>query len=177
MQIFTVNNKKEEKFLRRKTPEFSAKGGPASGWDFKSAKNEIWEVIKKMRAIIKKENGVGLSANQIGLNWRLFIAEIPSEKGKPKFYAIFNPDISKASKNKIILEEGCLSVPGIWGLVERPEQIVLIGFDKNGKKIKIKAWGLLARVFQHEIDHLNGILFIDRAKKLLKEVSGKPVKI
>ena len=130
-----------------------------------------------MRAIIKKENGVGLSANQIGLDWRLFIAEIPSEKGKPKFYAIFNPDNIKASKNKIILEEGCLSVPGIWGLVERSEQIVLIGFDKNEKKIKIKAWGLLARVFQHEVDHLNGILFIDRANKFFKEAPAETAKI
>ena len=167
MQIFTVNNKKEERFLRRKTPEFG----------FKSAQNEIREVIKKMRMAIKKEKGVGLSANQIGFDWRLFIAEIPSEKGKPKFYAIFNPDITKVSKNKIILEEGCLSVPGIWGLVERPEQIVLIGFDKNGKKIKIKAWGLPARVFQHEIDHLNGILFIDRASKFFKEASEKTANI
>jgi len=167
LKILTINNKSEEKILRRKTPDF----------DFKSAKNEIREVIKKMRAIIKKENGVGLSANQIGLDWRLFIAEIPSEKGKPKFYAIFNPDIIKASKNKIILEEGCLSVPGIWGLVERSEQIVLIGFDKNEKKIKIKAWGLLARVFQHEVDHLNGILFIDRANKFFKEAPAETAKI
>jgi len=168
MEILTINDKKEEKILRRKTPDF----------DFSRFKNsEIQETIKKMRIAIKKEHGVGLSANQIGLDWRLFIAEIHDNKGKPKFYAIFNPGIIKISKERIVLEEGCLSVPGIWGLVERPEQIVLIGFDKNGKKIKIKAWGLPARVFQHEIDHLNGVLFIDRTKKLFKEASEQTAKI
>ena len=64
------------------------------------------------------------------------------------------------------MEEGCLSVPEIFGAVERPEKITLEGFDTGGKKIKIKAWGLLARIFQHETDHLNGILFIDKAKNL-----------
>lgn len=168
MEILTINNKKEEKFLRKKTLNF----------DFSKFKNsEIQETIKKMRIAIKKKKGVGLSANQIGFDWRLFIAEIPGDKGKLKFYTIFNPNIIKVSKEKITLEEGCLSVPGIWGMVERPEQVVLVGFGKNGKKIKIKAWGLPARVFQHEIDHLNGILFIDRTKKLFKEVSEQTAKI
>lgn len=168
MEIFTINNKKEEKILRRKTPDF----------DFSNFKNsEISETVKKMRTAIKKEKGIGLSANQIGFDWRLFIAEIPSDKGKVKFYTIFNPSIVKVSKERITLEEGCLSVPGIWGMVERPEQIVMVGFDKNGKKIKIKAWGLPARVFQHEIDHLNGVLFIDRTKKLFTEVSEQATKI
>jgi peptide deformylase len=168
MEIFTINNRKEEKILRRKTPDF----------DFSKFKNsEISETIKKMRAAIKKERGIGLSANQIGLDWRLFIAEIPSDKGKIKFYAIFNPNLIKVSKERTTLEEGCLSVPGVWGYMERPEQIVMTGFDKNGKKIKIKAWGLPARVFQHEIDHLNGVLFIDRTKKLFTEVHEQAAKI
>ncbi len=168
MRIFTVNNKKEKNFLRRKTPDF----------DFAKHKKEaIKEMIKNMRMAIKKVKGIGLSANQLGLDWRLFIAEIPSDKGKPKFYAIFNPGIIKVSKEKTELEEGCLSVPGIWGLVERPEQITLVGFDKNGKKIKIKAWALPARVFQHEIDHLNGVLFIDRTNKLFKEAPEETAKI
>ena len=66
------------------------------------------------------------------------------------------------------MEEGCLSVPEIFGEVERQEKIILEGYDKNGRKIKIKAWGLLARVFQHEVDHLNGKIFIDTAKNLHK---------
>lgn len=168
MNILTINDKKEEKTLRRKTPDFDFPG---------HKREEIQEMIKKMREAIKKESGIGLSANQLGSDWRLFIAQIPSDEGKPKFYAIFNPNIVKLSKDKTALEEGCLSVPGLWGLVERPEQITITGFEKNGKKIKIKAWGLLARVFQHEIDHLNGILFIDRTNKLFKEAQEETANI
>jgi len=173
MKILTINDKKEGKFLRRKTANF----------DFsKFDKKELNELIKKMRETMTKAIGIGLSANQIGLNLRFFVVQIsdkplkrdennkiilPSTKSM-KFYAIFNPEIVKTSKEKIIMEEGCLSVPGIYGLVERPEKITLTGYDKNGKKLKIKAWGLLARVFQHETDHLNGILFIDKAKQILK---------
>lgn len=114
---------------------------------------------------MKETNGVGLSANQIGLPWRLFVAQVPDKQGKQKFYTIFNPQIIKSSKEKDILEEGCLSVPNHWGPVERHSKIIISGFNERGKKIKIKAWGILARVFQHEIDHLNGILFIDKTVK------------
>lgn len=173
MEILTIKNKKEEKFLRQKT----------AGFDFsKSDKKEISELVKNMRETMAKAEGIGLSANQVGLNARLFVARVPSgpikrdenkkiimpSASSMKFYAIFNPEIIKFSEEKIEMEEGCLSVPGYYGLVERPEKIILSGQDKNGKKLKIKAWGILARVFQHEIDHLNGILFIDRTKKVFK---------
>jgi len=170
MKIFTINNRKEEKFLRQKTAEF----------DFnKYTKKEIGALIKEMKKIMIENNGIGLSANQVGLNLRFFIVQIPknisgnqpNNQAESAFYAIFNPEIIKFSEKKSIMEEGCLSVPGIYGLVERPEKITLVGYDKNAKKIKIKAWGLLARVFQHEIDHLNGILFIDKAKELYKVTS------
>ncbi|MEK7463386.1 MAG: peptide deformylase [Patescibacteria group bacterium] len=150
--IYTINNKEQEKFLRCK----------ASDFDFsKHDKKEIREIIKNMRLEMAKAIGIGLSANQLGMNMRLFIA-----KASGKQYAIFNPIITKFSKETISMEEGCLSVPEIFGAVERPEKITLEGFDTGGKKIKIKAWGLLARIFQHETDHLNGILFIDKAKNL-----------
>lgn len=177
-KIFTVNNKKEAKFLRKKTADF----------DFsRFTKKEIIELVKKMREIMTEAVGIGLSANQLGLNLRLFVAQISDEPlkrdknnkiilpppEKMKFYAIFNPEIKKFSKEKIVMEEGCLSVPGIYGDVERSEKITLVGYDKSGKKIKIKAWGLLARVFQHEVDHLNGILFIDRTKNIKKIEDSK----
>jgi peptide deformylase len=173
MKILTINNKKEEKFLRQKTAEF----------DFnKYTKKEIDALIKEMKKTMLENNGIGLSANQVGLDLNFFVAEIPADisinprlnqhkSASNKFYAIFNPEIIKFSENKSIMEEGCLSVPNVYGLVERPEKITLIGYDKNAKKIKIKAWGLLARVFQHEIDHLNGILFIDKVKELYKVTS------
>jgi peptide deformylase len=157
--IWTINNKEQEKFLRRKASEF----------DFtKHEKKEIREIIKNMRLEMAKALGIGLSANQLGMDMKLFIA-----KADGKQYSIFNPVITKFSKETAIMEEGCLSVPEIYGEVERPEKITLEGFDAIGKKIKIKAWGLLARIFQHETDHLNGILFIDKAKNLRKYESQK----
>jgi len=156
-EILLIKNKKEEQFLRSKTIKF----------DFsKFTKKEIQETIKKMREIMKRANGVGLSANQVGIPYRFFIAQVPDSQGKQKFYAIFNPEIIKISNDETeTIEEGCLSVPDTYGPVKRNYRVTLIGRDKNGKRIKIKAWGLLARVFQHEVDHLSGGLFIDKAKE------------
>ena len=166
-KIVTVENKKDEKFLRKKTEEFDFK---------KFSRPEIRELIVKMKKAMRQARGIGLSANQIGLNMRVFIVKIQKidrrgntrslSASEQKFYAVFNPEITKYSKETALMEEGCLSVPGVYGAVERPEKVMLTGFDKNGKRIRIKAWGLLAKVFQHEIDHLNGKLFIDRAKEL-----------
>lgn len=164
--------------MRRKTADFNFQ---------EFTKKEINELIKKMRETMTAAIGIGLSANQLGLNLRLFVAQISDEllkrdknnkiilppPEKMKFYAIFNPEIIKFSEKKSIMEEGCLSVPGVYGSVERPEKITLIGQDKNNKKIKIKAFGLLSRVFQHETDHLNGVLFIDRAINLRKAINNK----
>lgn len=145
--------------MRQKTANFDFK---------KYNRKEITNLIKQMREAMETAQGVGLSANQIGLDLKFFVVEMPQENKSPKFYAVFNPEIIKSSKEKDVMEEGCLSVPEVSGLVERPEKITLVGQDKNAKKIKIKAWGLLARIFQHEIDHLNGILFIDKAKQIRK---------
>lgn len=161
-KIFTIENKKEEKFLRQKAIDL----------DFpKFSKKELNELIQKMKNIMIEANGVGLSANQIGLSLKFFVAQIP--KGYEgnmdnKFYAIFNPEIFKYSNEEIEIEEACLSVPNLYGMVKRAKKITVVGHDKNGKKLKIKAWGLLAIIFQHEIDHLNGILFIDKAKDIQK---------
>jgi len=173
MKIFTINNKEEEKFLRLKVADF----------DFdKFGKKEISELLKTMRGIMIEARGIGLSANQLGLDLKFFIAQISDKPLKRdennksimpsldemEFYAIFNPEIVKFSKEKILTEEGCLSVPGVYGLVERSAKITIVGRDENDKKIKIKASGILARVFQHEFDHLNGVLFIDKASNIHK---------
>lgn len=152
--IWTIDNKAESKLLRKKMADFNFA---------KHSKKEIQELIKKMRSAMKAADGVGLSANQIGLDLNMFIAQVDG-----KFYSVFNPKITKTSKETANLEEGCLSVPEIFGAVDRPEKITLEGFDKNGRKIKIKAWALLAKVFQHEFDHLNGVVFIDKATGLHK---------
>jgi len=152
MNIVTIAIKKNEKFLRTPTVHF----------DFsKYSKKEVRELVKTMRQAMQEAEGIGLSANQIGMNIKVFVAKVEN-----KFYAVFNPELTQLSKEKISLDEGCLSIPGLYGAVERPERVVLKGLDQNGKSLKIKAWGLLARVFQHEVDHLSGKLFIDKAKQV-----------
>lgn len=150
--IWVIDDKKEVKLLRKKMAPF----------DFsKYSPKDIRELLKKMREAMKNANGVGLSANQIGLDAHLFVALVDG-----KFYAVFNSQLTRISDETNTIEEGCLSVPDVFGDVSRPSKVIIEGYDKNGKKLKIKAWGLLARVFQHETDHLNGIVFIDKAKKL-----------
>lgn len=120
---------------------------------------EIKEVIKDMRREMQLSGGIGLSANQVGLEWRMFIASY-----RNKFYAVFNPVITKQSSEKETLEEGCLSIPETFINVPRSVAIVIEGFDQNGKKLKIKTSGIMARIFQHELDHLNGKLITDYVK-------------
>lgn len=153
MELHTIHNKEQEKILHKKCAPF----------DFeKYSKQELRDLIKEMRIKMKEWNGIGLAATQIGKNEAFFVAQ-PPEGGK--FYAIFNPKITKTEGEPINMEEGCLSVPGEYGMVPRYEKLVLEGQDQNGKKIKIKAWGLLAHIFQHEYDHLQGTLYIDKIKE------------
>ena len=168
-RIYQNDNPADEKVLRGKTKKFSfsSKGEPIfEGKQFSRA--EFSKLVLTMRKVMKQANGIGLSANQIGLPYRMFVAQVPTIQGDQKFYTVLNPEIEKDGKEKVEQEEGCLSVVGTYGLVERPERVTLRGFDRNGKTVKIKAWGLLARVFQHEVDHLEGKLFIDKAKGLHK---------
>lgn len=124
---------------------------------------EIRDLINEMKKIMKKNNGVGLAANQVGLDLMIFVAE-----DKNKFLTFINPQIIKFEGEKIILEEGCLSVPNIWGYIKRYPAVVVEYLDIWGKKRKLKAKGLLAQIIQHEIDHLEGRLFIEKAEKLFK---------
>ncbi|MFQ5611003.1 MAG: peptide deformylase [Anaerolineae bacterium] len=109
-------------------------------------------------------HGVGLAGPQIGVLQRIFVAELPkneddNQSGKP--YVLINPEIVRASHEMEEGEEGCLSIPTWYGLVNRHTWVQVKARDVRGKAFKIKVEGLLARVFQHEIDHLNGVLFID----------------
>ncbi len=167
-KLVTIKNKEGSLFMRKKTKPFDIT-------QLKDAKKspEIRALIKEMRVIMNKENGVGLSANQIGIQERFFVAQVPDLHGRMKFYAIFNPEIIKKSKDMETIEEGCLSVPNSYGFTPRHYEVTLVGYDQRGKKIKIKAWGLLARVFQHEVDHLDGKLFIDRAHSVFSSDSNE----
>jgi peptide deformylase len=149
-----ITNKEEEKFLRK----------PPAIFDFSQyTEKDLRELIAAMRFIMRNANGVGLSANQVGLDMQFFIAEIHQRNKSPKLYAIFNPKITDTSKEQNTMEEGCLSVPKLSGLVSRPKEVTLTGFDKHQRPVKIKTGGLLAKIFQHEMDHLNGTVFIDKA--------------
>ncbi|MFH0890568.1 MAG: peptide deformylase [Candidatus Liptonbacteria bacterium] len=164
--IVTITLDKDEKFLRRKAIPFEVKNGHFAHGEKIFSRTEINQLLMDMKKSMRGAHGVGLSANQIGLTYRLFVAEVPNNQGENKFYAIFNPELEPTGSDKEKAEEGCLSVPALWGEVSRYDRVILRGYDKNCRPLKIKAWALLARVFQHEMDHLNGTLFIDKAKNL-----------
>jgi peptide deformylase len=147
MQI--IKDYKSNKILRKKnTP-------------VETINTELKETLKEMRRLMNLENGAGLAAPQVGINQRFFIVELDN-----KYYIFINPKILQYSKELIDMEEGCLSIPDQAGVVTRPEEIVIEAYGTNEKKFKLKAKGILARVIEHENDHLSGILFIDKAKSL-----------
>ncbi|MCL5012134.1 MAG: peptide deformylase [Patescibacteria group bacterium] len=158
--IWTVTNPTHEKFLRIPVADFDVASVP---------RKELEHVITHMRKLMIAEKGVGLSANQIGLSVRLFICQLPNAQGtgyQGKFYAIFNPRLVRTSEKKVCDEEGCLSIPGWYGSVDRFYSITLSGVDKQNRPLSISARGLLARIMQHELDHLNGVLFTDHASNV-----------
>ena len=110
-----------------------------------------------------ESNGIGLAAPQVGELVRLIVVDVSAGEGKEKQpYVLFNPEILSA-KGEAVAEEGCLSVPGVWADVTRPEIITLRAMDREGKTFELKGIdGVLARCIQHEIDHLEGVLFVDK---------------
>jgi len=124
---------------------------------------EVKKLVADMIITMKQASGIGLAAPQIGHSLRLFTTNV-----EDKIYVFINPEVKDFSAEKIPFEEGCLSVQKIWGPVVRPKKLTIKALSENGKPVKIRAKGLLARVIQHEMDHLNGILFVDKAEKLYK---------
>lgn len=123
---------------------------------------EIKELIAGMREKMVEAEGVGLAANQVGENLRIFVIDkkLAEENKVPD--AFVNPEISGYSREKDEMEEGCLSIPDYFVAIPRPKKIKIKALDENGQKIRFKAKGFLARVLQHETDHLNGLLIKDR---------------
>jgi len=128
--------------------------------------------IEDMIETMKKEDGVGLAAPQVNVSKRLIVAT-----DLEKIYVIINPEIVANSEKSSVDREGCLSLPTLQAEVERSDKIVIRGLNRNLKPVEMKADGLFARVLQHEVDHLNGVLYIDRADLStlvwLKEQPGK----
>ena len=114
--------------------------------------------------------GIGLAAVQIGIPKRLVVIDISRDEEKKDPIFLINPEIINQSKQTSVYEEGCLSIPGQFAEIERPAECTLKYIDYNGKEKELKADGLLATCVQHEVDHLNGILFIDYLSKLKKDM-------
>lgn len=130
--------------------------------------SDIQKLISDMKETVLPAGGIGLAAPQVGFSVRLILIALGN-----KLMALINPEIINFSWRKEVLEEGCLSVPQKFGPVKRAKIIKVKALDENGKIIKFKAKDLFARVIQHEVDHLNGILFIDRAKKVIEDNAPK----
>lgn len=177
---------KEEKVLRAVAKEI-----PVS--EIKTKK--IQNIVKEMSAaLLEQDDGVALAAPQIGYSFRIFVVSgkifteeflsgekkeennkktTTKEKLKIKDLVFINPKILKLSKEKIWVPEGCLSVRWLYGNTHRSKKVTISAYDENGKKIERGASGLLAQIFQHETDHLNGILFTDHAKDIREELPLK----
>lgn len=130
---------------------------------------ELQNLIDDMIETMRAAPGVGLAAPQINVPLRVIVVEFGDEEDPEvpqKLFAVVNPEISRVSQETVMGTEACLSIPGMAGDVERAEAVTVKGLNRRGQPIKIKASGWLARIFQHEIDHLDGVLFIDRAEKV-----------
>lgn len=141
-----------------------------------STQSLIDDMLETMRA----HNGVGLAAPQLGILQRVIVIEIPPEPDEPgsrtETFALVNPEITRWSDEEEIADEGCLCLPHYVGEVPRALAVTAKGKDRRGKDVRVKGEGLLARALQHEIDHLDGILFTDRIEdpSTLRYVQPKP---
>jgi peptide deformylase len=125
----------------------------------------LQKLADDMVETVRAAPGIGLAATQIGVMERVFVAELPDDEEDPqsgKLFILVNPEIVKASAEEEEREEGCLSIPGYVGDVRRATWITVKGQDIKGRDVRVKAYDILARVFQHEMDHLDGVLLLDR---------------
>ena len=135
-------------------------------------------LIDDMIETMRDAPGVGLAAPQVGVSDRLIVVEYPMDDQKEaapkKLFVVINPEIKEISDETEMGVEGCLSVPGFQGEVERSLAVTVKGLNRHGQPMKIKAKGWLARIFQHEIDHINGIVFTERATRIWKPEPEEP---
>lgn len=157
LEILTYPNE----FLRRPTEDVEAIDGA------------IQEIIENMAETMYQAPGVGLAAIQAGINKSIIIYDPEADAEKRSYKVLINPKIISSEGETISENEGCLSVPDFRADVKRAETVVVEGLDRNGKQVRINANGLLSVILQHEIDHLNGILFIDRISALKRELYKK----
>lgn len=135
-------------------------------------------LVDDMIETMRVAPGVGLAAPQVGVSDRVIVVEYGDDEDEDipkKLYALVNPEIKSFSQEAEVGVEGCLSVPGLLGEVERSLAVTVKGLNRHGQPMRVKVKGWLARVFQHEIDHLNGVVFSDRATKVWKPEPDQPM--
>jgi peptide deformylase len=132
--------------------------------------DDVRKLLQEMLETMYEAPGIGLAAIQVGILKRIVVIDISKEKEKKKPFFFINPEIIYQSEKKSVYEEGCLSLPGQFAEIERPAECILRYVDFHGKQKELKADGLLSTCIQHEVDHLNGILFIDYLSKLKKDM-------
>ena len=135
--------------------------------------DELRALLDDMLETMYAAPGIGLAAVQVGILKRLIVIDVSRDKEKKNPLFLINPEIISLSKKTSVYEEGCLSLPGYFAEIERPAECQIKFIDYNGKEKELKANGLLATCIQHEVDHLNGVLFIDYLSKLKKDMIVK----
>jgi len=164
-------------------PILRKKAKPVTKFD-----KDLQTLIDDMIETMREAPGVGLAAPQINLPMQLAVIEYaegeddedrPEDAPPPekKLFVIINPEITKVSDEKVLGIEGCLSIPNLVGEVERHQAIEVKALNRHGNPVKIKAEGWLARIFQHEIDHLNGVLYTDKATQVWKPKEDEEVEL
>lgn len=134
--------------------------------------DELREILNEMVRTMRAANGCGLAANQVGIDKRFFVLEVDEVVRK-----VINPEILEFGEELIEYEEGCLSIPGIYKKVIRPEKIKVSYLNEKGEKVIEELTGLNSRAFQHENDHLDGVLFVDKISNLAKNLIRKKLEI
>lgn len=152
--------------LTSENPELRVVSAPMTAEQLRDAHTQAF--IDTLMETMVVENGVGIAAPQVGVHERLIIVETPQG-----VQAFVNPEITSRSVRMVASVEGCLSVPGVAGTVKRHSSVKVKALNRMGEPLEIKANGLLAIIFQHEIDHLDGVLFVDKATNIIKDVKSR----
>jgi len=134
----------------------------------------VRELIADMRETMHAYNGVGLAANQVGVLQRVLVVDIPVDEGTRARYALINPELDQRTGAESG-EEGCLSIPGLYEEVRRAQRVRVRALDEHGRPLEFVAEGYLARALQHEVDHLDGVLFVDRLSLLKRRFLRQPL--
>mgnify|MGYP000044060536 CR=1 FL=1 len=133
--------------------------------EVKEIDQDLIDLARQMAETMYAAPGIGLAAPQVGSSIRLIVVDVGYTQGRPDLKVLLNPEIVER-EGSILMEEGCLSIPGIRADVERSQRVLVRGLDIKGRPVEIEAEGLLAVCLQHEVDHLDGILFIDHLSRL-----------